>query len=327
MLVGLPTRQSLLEFLVEKKSRVVDSAVCYYQRKPVVLVCGGMQRLWPLIAPMRRYCDFLPAGSLNDAQKSLRARALPDLVLVEQGWGSGDSMVLLASECKARGVSWIVAALETPSVGEVAALSAGAAEFLTVDANLELARLRFERVLRDRLSVEERQRGVSTDGLTGLGSRRRFTQKIEGEWARLCRQQKPVSLLLIDIDLFAEFNEDYGYLVGDESLERLAGLWDVVVTRPSDMLARFGGNQVIGLFPGSDATALSPLAERMRALAVEANIEHEQSEYDAKLTVSIGLASCIPDQESSVHELLDLVHEACGEAREAGGNQVVVRLA
>ncbi|MFP6685258.1 MAG: diguanylate cyclase, partial [Polyangiaceae bacterium] len=232
----------------------------------------------------------------------------------------------IEAECRARAVPWVVAAPDTSSSGEVAALSAGAAEFLTLNDNLKLAQLRFERVLCDRLSVEGRQRGLSTDGLTGLGSRRRFTQHFEGEWARACRQQTPISLLLIDIDRFADFNKAYGYLVGDDCLERLAGLWDVAVRRPSDLLARFGGNQVIGVFPGSDATSLSPLAERMRTLAVEANIDHEQSDHDGKLTVSIGIASCIPDRKSSIHALLDLVREACDEAKAAGGNKVVARM-
>ncbi len=325
MLIGLPTRRSLLEFLLDKKSRVIDSAVCYYQRRPVVLVYGRMQRLWPLIEPTRNQCDYVPVPSAADAKTSLHARALPDLVLVEDGWGSDEEMTMIGAECRARSVPWIVAASDAPSKGEVNALSAGAAEFLTLADNLQLAQLRFERVLRDRLSIEGRQKEARTDGLTGLASRRRFAQQFEGEWDRACRRQTPISLLLIDIDHFAAFNDTYGYMVGDECLARLAGLWDVVVRRSTDVLARFGGNEVLGMFPERDASQLSSLAERMRALVVEANIEHAQSAHDEKLTVSVGLASCIPDSDASIHELLDLVQEACGEAREGGGNTVVVR--
>jgi diguanylate cyclase (GGDEF)-like protein len=324
VLVGLPTQRSLVEFFLGKKSRVVDSAVCYYQRRPVVLVCGRMQQMWALIESTRDRCDFVQAPSVEEALASLRSRAIPDLVLVEEAWGA-DGEELVSRECKARSVPWIVVAVEGSSDGEVAALTMGAAEYLSLVNKTELARMRFERVLRDRLSVERRQGEVMTDSLTGLASRRKFTRQFETEWKRASHNRTRLSLLLIDIDGFKAFNDAYGYLAGDACLQRLGSIWDVEVRRPSDLLARFGGNEFIGLFPESDVTHAAELAERLRTLVIEADIEHESSRHDGKLTVSIGLASCIPDESRSVHELFDLADEARGEAQQRGGNEVVLR--
>jgi len=326
VLVGLPTERALVEFLLGERSRVVSSSVCYYQRRPVVLICGRMQSLWPLIQDLRDSCDVVQAQNAEQAATTLSQQAAPDLVLIEVR--DDDAAVATAvATAKARSIPWIIVTHEASHEGEVAALSEGAAEYLSLQDHLELARMRLGRIVRDRLSVERRHEEAMTDPLTGLASRRKLTAQIESEWQRATREGATLALIMFDIDRFKSFNDTHGYLAGDQCLAQIAARWDAEVRRPRDLLARFGGNEFVVLLPETDLPTAEALAQRLKSSVAEANITHSGSPADGMLTVSAGVACCTPNEELTPDALVDAVDEARREAQRRGGNQVCADVA
>lgn len=133
------------------------------------------------------------------------------------------------------------------------------------------------------------------DGLTGVANRRMFESVIEREWDEARRSGRPLSLALVDIDAFKQYNDHYGHLQGDESLKAVAQALQGS-TRPRDFLARFGGEEFVLVLPDTDSAAAAAVAERCRQLILEQDIVHEVS-GSGRLTISIGVGTQRVGQE------------------------------
>lgn len=174
--------------------------------------------------------------------------------------------------------------------------------------------------------AEERVQALSLqDGLTGLPNRRRFDSFIASEWRRGLREKAPVSLLLIDIDHFKLFNDHYGHTVGDECLQSVAGAIDGVARRPADLPARYGGEEFAVVLGGTDAPAARLLAEEARDAVAQLRVPHDASPTAPVVTVSVGVATLVPEVDADVDTLLVAADEALYAAKRGGRNRVEVR--
>ncbi len=162
-----------------------------------------------------------------------------------------------------------------------------------------------------------------TDGLTGLANRRAFDQYLDHELKRASRGSLPLSLVLIDVDRFKAFNDTYGHPAGDECLRALAECMQQVAQRPSDMAARYGGEELALVLPLTGETQAMDLAKRLRQLVRARAIAHEESEKGI-VTVSIGVAAV--DFEDSADltpaQILRRADEALYAAKTAGRDAV-----
>lgn len=162
-----------------------------------------------------------------------------------------------------------------------------------------------QRALRE--MTERLQLLASTDGLTGIGNRRAFDTALSREVDVAARTLTPLSLMLVDIDWFKSFNDEYGHLVGDRCLRAIAHTLRAVVNDPHDLVARFGGEEFIVLLPGVDEGGAMKLSEAFcRTLHARA-IEHSGSPKGI-VTASVGVASWVPTD--GVAALSDLVRSA-----------------
>ncbi len=165
---------------------------------------------------------------------------------------------------------------------------------------------------------ERLQALMMQDGLTGIRNRRYFDEKIQQEWQRCLRSAKSLSILLIDIDYFKDFNDQYGHLVGDECLKLVAGVIDRCVTRPSDSVARYGGEEFVVILPETDVPGALHVADNIRT-----SVEQCQMRVDSNLvqvTISIGVSAMIPDEQVSPHQAIALADRALYMAKSAGRN-------
>lgn len=158
----------------------------------------------------------------------------------------------------------------------------------------------------------------STDALTGLTNRRCFDEVLITEWQRACRGGTPVSLLMIDIDHFKNYNDYYGHLAGDECLQRVAGVLSRCIRRAGEMVARYGSEEFVIFLPGADLahacdTALKCL-DRMEQVA----IRHVAAPTSAQLTISIGVACVQPDATLDAKALLNAADTAMYRAKSSG---------
>lgn len=165
----------------------------------------------------------------------------------------------------------------------------------------------------------------SIDGLTGIANRRRFDEALRHEWRRAARSALPMSMLLLDADEFKAFNDGYGHLAGDECLRDLARLLESSLRRPSDLVARYGGEEFAIILPETAAAGALAVAEAVMAALREAAIPHGHSSVSPFLTVSIGVATALPERgdEHGYELLITLADEALYKAKRGGRNRIV----
>lgn len=160
------------------------------------------------------------------------------------------------------------------------------------------------------------------DPLTNIANRRMYDKTIEVEWARAQRHQTPLSLIVMDIDNFKQYNDHYGHVVGDECLQNVADALDGVASRPSDLLARYGGEEFALLLPDTDREAAVELAERCRKAVHHQQIKHEKSDAADVVTISSGVATMVPTLNSSPASLFDAADKMLYQAKSNGRNRV-----
>ncbi|APG28167.1 hypothetical protein A7E78_10110 [Syntrophotalea acetylenivorans] len=162
-----------------------------------------------------------------------------------------------------------------------------------------------------------------TDGLTGIANRRNFDCHLDVEWKRGIREQQPLTLMLIDIDCFKAYNDHYGHLQGDHCLRRVARTLHDQTSRPRDLVARYGGEEFALILPHTDCAARS-LGEQCRAAVESLALPHIASGISNKITVSVGIASMVPQRGSQPDDLIAKADQALYHAKETGRNRVVL---
>jgi diguanylate cyclase (GGDEF)-like protein/PAS domain S-box-containing protein len=161
------------------------------------------------------------------------------------------------------------------------------------------------------------------DGLTKIANRRKFDQYLEGEWKRLTRERSPLSLILCDIDYFKLYNDTYGHQAGDRCLQEVAQAISKVIKRPADLVARYGGEEFAVILPNTDADGVKYLARQIRLQIEALKIPHINSSVDLYVTISLGVASCIPNGGLGFYALVAAADKGLYQAKELGRNQVV----
>lgn len=163
---------------------------------------------------------------------------------------------------------------------------------------------------------------ATIDGLTGIYNRLFFNDKIMEEWQRCRRENQPLSLILIDVDYFKPYNDTYGHIEGDKCLIKIAQTMDNIVKRSSDLLARYGGEEFAIILPNTPIKGAINIAEKIRQEILDLKIPHQGSKINEFVTLSLGVASVIPSDESSIEILLKLADDALYEAKTNGRNQI-----
>ena len=179
-----------------------------------------------------------------------------------------------------------------------------------------------------RAALDRLEQMANTDALTGLANRRHFDECMRGEWRRCSRQQLPLSLLIIDADNFKSYNDLYGHLAGDHCLKAIAAQVSAVARRPGDLAARYGGEEFALLLPETGQNGALHMAQQLCTSVQTLEKIHDGNPPTGKLSVSIGLATCIPNAPASpcvsADELLLAADKSLYKAKRDGRNRVAV---
>ena len=159
------------------------------------------------------------------------------------------------------------------------------------------------------------------DGLTGIANRRRFDDEIDRSWRYCLREQRPLTVMMIDVDYFKRYNDHYGHQAGDKCLQTIAHALDGVLQRPHDVVARYGGEEFACLLGYSCSEGVETIAERMLRAVSDLRIEHLDSEVWPFVSISIGVATAVPQANSSTEALITAADKALYNAKEAGRNR------
>lgn len=253
-------------------------------------------------------------------------RELPDLVLLDVIMPEMDGYEVCArlkEDPITRSIPIIfVTALEEVE-NETRGLSIGAVDYVTkpivpaivrarIGVHLELKRLR-----------DQLEHLSATDGLTGIANRRRFDETLAREWVRAQRSQLPLSLVLVDVDHFKAFNDQYGHLAGDDALKAVAGVLDSACARPGDMACRYGGEEFVLLLSETCPEGALAVAERVQDGVRALEIPHRSPAGEGILTLSQGIATADYTDFDSPEKLLRGADAALYCAKADGRNRVI----
>jgi len=302
-LIGLPSEQHLIDFLLGARTMMVGSAVCHYQRRPVVVICGWISHLWQLIQDLRQCCELIQAATVEEAKQALSKGGHPDLLIIEREQVGDDGIEDLARVARQRSIHWALATKHPEPDHELKMLSMGSAEYLALVGSADVARARLARILRARFNMEQIQREALIDSVTGLPSRRQFIQRFESEWERGKAALLPLSLFLLRLDNFKAYNSEVGYLSGDTLLHDLGKALKGEVQRPGDFLARFSTDEFAVLAPSAEPGLTASLAERLAA--VGADVLDTRALNTPQVSMTVGYATIVPTPDTSIHDLYE----------------------
>ncbi|TWC41613.1 PAS domain S-box-containing protein/diguanylate cyclase (GGDEF)-like protein [Pseudomonas sp. SJZ079] len=176
----------------------------------------------------------------------------------------------------------------------------------------------------ERLRLEAQLQALSQqDGLTGLYNRRYFDNQLDSEWRRLRRQGAPLTLLMLDIDHFKAYNDQFGHLAGDDALRRLAQVLQGCLQREGDVACRYGGEEFAIILANTDLDGGGHVAEQVHQQLADLQIAHSASPL-GRLTLSIGLACATPNLQEQPHSLIAHSDKALYQAKREGRNRTCV---
>jgi diguanylate cyclase (GGDEF)-like protein len=191
--------------------------------------------------------------------------------------------------------------------------------------DLKMARLKLRELSQHMdQSTSVLQQRSSIDALTGVPNRRIFDETFSREWARARRSGAPLSLLMVDIDLFKKHNDTYGHQAGDMCLRQVAATLKEAAKRPADLVARYGGEEFSVILPDVDEKGALVVAEKMRAAVAGLKFPHINSVTGHHVTISVGVASTVPARGGSVTTLIAWADAALYQAKAVGRNQVIL---
>lgn len=219
----------------------------------------------------------------------------------------------------------LVIPVSVENVGEMALIAAstgGERLGALTDDVLEALRSHIQTALTNAHKYDAIRRQVVTDHLTRLYNRRYFINRAGEEIARSLRHQSPLSVLMIDIDHFKDFNDKYGHATGDRVLQTVARALQVAL-RTSDICARYGGEEFAVLLPSTPGESACFVAERVRRTLSDTRYTGLGLPADVNVTISVGVATC-PRDATRLESLIELADKALYRAKAGGRNQVAL---
>ena len=166
-----------------------------------------------------------------------------------------------------------------------------------------------------------------TDSLTLIGNRRHFNRTLNAEWKRNAREQTPISLILCDVDYFKLYNDTYGHVNGDLCLKKIADILRKIAKRPGDLAARYGGEEFAIILPNTPQAGAVHLANLILQKVRDAQIPHRTSLISHYVTISMGIATVIPPNNSQPETIIiKAADQALYQAKQQGRDRVIVSL-
>lgn len=188
----------------------------------------------------------------------------------------------------------------------------------------ELQELRDASIAMDKIKTlnAQLQQFSYLDALTNVPNRRFFDESLSREWKCAVRDQEPLSLIIIDVDYFKEFNDTFGHQHADQCLIQIAAVLRETLKRPSDFLARYGGDEFAVILPKTHGEAAHQITKKIKQGVIDLNITHPCSPIGI-VTITLGLACINPTKENSPEALFTAADQALYRAKKAGRNKIM----
>jgi diguanylate cyclase (GGDEF)-like protein len=251
---------------------------------------------------------------------------LPDLVLLDILMPDMDGYEVLTAFKKIGDIQNTPVIFITglsSSEEEEKALALGAIDYITKPFKPAIIKLRVRHQIRIINQLRAIEQLCLVDTLTEIPNRRSFDSRMGIEWYRAIREKTPISLLMIDVDKFKDYNDTYGHQQGDVVLKTIAKVFTTTLKRAIDFVCRWGGEEFVILLPNTDANGAMVVAERVRTNVEQTMIPCPDGSF-TKVTISIGVNTENPEKGSPVDQFLSKADEALYVAKKTGRNKSIL---
>lgn len=249
---------------------------------------------------------------------------LPDLILLDVVMPDMTGFEVLAElkwDARTRKIPVIIISGLDSAEDEETGFFLGAVDYITKPFHNSIVLARVKTHLQMSEYIREIERFGMMDPLTNIPNRRNFDHRIDVEWKRALREKEPLSILMVDIDKFKDYNDTYGHTQGDTLLQIIADVFVKSIKRGSDFVVRWGGEEFIVLLPNTDLPGAMELAERIRG-NVERTPIPTPSGTNTFATVSIGVNRVVPTPSDTIVSFVDKADKAMYTAKNTGRNKV-----
>lgn len=252
---------------------------------------------------------------------SMAKKVMPDLILLDVMMPEMDGYTVCA-KLKASSTLSHIPVIFVTAMGEVEdetkGLEMGAIDYIMKPANPAIVRCRVHNHLELKRQRDLLRQIALVDGLTGIANRRRFDEVFAAEWRRAQRKQTALSLIMCDVDHFKLYNDHRGHQAGDDCLRMVAQAIATQMNRPGDMAARYGGEEFVCILPDTDLAGAQLVADNVRAELAALGAPHPASSVGPVVTLSLGIATAVPGQDSAAFDLIALADAKLYEAKKSG---------
>lgn len=248
----------------------------------------------------------------------------PDLVLLDVSMPDIDGLqvcALLKQDADTREIPVIFVTAGISDEIEADCWGVGGVDFVTKPVNALTLRHRIRAQLSLKFQADQLRKMAYIDGLTGISNRRNLEDRLALEWRRSQRNGRELAAIMVDVDHFKAYNDHYGHAQGDECLIKVARALSEACSRPHDIVARYGGEEFCCLLPETNLAGAMKIAMAIEKILGFMHIEHAGSAVAPIVTVSMGVAAMVPDEQSP-SVLLNMADGQLYAAKQAGRNRI-----
>jgi len=265
---------------------------------------------------------------VTDSRKALETAEedMPDIILLDIIMPEMDGFAVISAlknSDKTRDIPVLFITGLDDIEAEEKGLVLGAADYISKPFHPPVVQLRIHNQIKILEQLRTIKRISLHDQLTGMPNRHSFEERLHLEWGKMLREHTPLSVLIVDVDHFKNYNDAYGHPQGDIALQSVAEAFDRALKRSSDFAARWGGEEFIVLLPNTDVDGMMIIAEEVRKTIEDMTIP---GPFDSitKITASIGGNTQTHETASAISEFISEADTALYEAKKTGRNKVCI---
>lgn len=291
----------------------------------ILIVDDEKMNLKVLADLLKQDYSLVLARSGSQALKHALSDTPPDLILLDvvmPAMGGYEVIKNLKSNNRTKNIPVIFVTSLNSIEDEEQGLRLGAVDYITKPFSPPIVKIRVQNHLRIVHQYNLLDQLAYLDGLTEIPNRRRFEIIFDKEWSRATRNKTPLSLAMLDVDYFKQYNDNYGHAMGDIALHDIAKSLEISLLRPADFIARYGGEEFVMILPETDLDSAKVVAERSLYQVTALEIPHEYSQVATYLSISIGVVTKNKYDDIFRDDLLAIADHNLYRAKQDGRNRV-----
>jgi len=270
--------------------------------------------------------ECLTAANGTAALEAARAQQ-PDLILLDvlmPGMDGFETCRHLKDNERTRKIPVIFITSLDDDKDEAKGLDLGAVDYIRKPFRMPIVKARIRNHIELKRARDLLEEQAFIDSLTTIPNRRRFDAVLDKEWRRAQRCGTPLSLILLDIDFFKKYNDNYGHRQGDDCLRRVGWSLKESMRRAADFVARYGGEEFAVILPDIDTQGAVKTSDTIRLNVAALAIPHEYSTVAPHVTVSLGVAVSHPERNHGPGDIIEAADRALYRAKQAGRNTIKI---